>query len=1022
MPDVTAQVVARLAVRSGNRTEADIQSDIQTILTSGRMDLDAADAPKLEEQLADGTRRRIDIAICHAVIEVKKDLRNANQRADAEQQLQGYVSTRRHQYGRRFVGIASDGVIWVLYDLRDDDTLAQVSEMTNTGDPDRVVVWLEAILASQDQVTPTPSEIAQRLGSSSPGHLLDFRELTALYDANSAVPEIKLKRELWAKLLKTAFGSAFTDDSSAFINHTLLVLTAELIAHAVLDIDISATGQTTPRDLVSGKVFDDYGIHGVVEQDFFDWVVDVPGGTEFVATLAARVARFNWNAVEHDVLKHLYESVISQESRRKLGEYYTPDWLADRVVAASYQDPLNERVLDPSCGSGTFLFHCIRAYLAAADTAGTPNKDAVTGLTRNVIGMDIHPVAVTLARVTYLLAIGTQRLNVDRPDDLTVPVYLGDSLQWEQNPNLFTRDDAFTVDTSSDELVGGGGGRLFDNELIFPLAVLQDAGKFDRLVSRMADLALDKSNTHDKTLMAPVLRHNGITDQAVRDVLTETFRHMRDLARTNRNHIWGYYVRNLIRPVWLALPSNKVDVLVGNPPWLRYSKMTAAMKNRYKLLAKPRNLLTGGLGASGRDLSTLFVVRAVEMYLNDGGSFAFVMPHGTLTRLPHTGFRTGRWASSNTGALTAAFKTAWDLTHAPTGFPMVSCVINGVATSPAAAIPKTVTAWASTSNKSDTTWQQAAPTMTFTDVGLDQLAADDNRPVSPYKSKFRQGAVLIPLVLGQAEDAPAVSGSLGLGAGRRRVQSRRSTQEKDPWKKVPSITATVEAQHVHRMHNGSTVVPYRHLDPLLSVLPIHGDRLMTPSEIAEYSGLSGWWTEAEERWKANKSASDPGDFLDRIDFHGQLSAQLPLDGLKVVYTKAGNKIAAAMVSGDVVIDHKLYWAPVSNIGEGRYLVGILNSETLLARVAPLQAVGLFGPRDFDKNVFYVPFPSYNGADPAHQHIAALVEQAETLAATVNVSPVFTATRAAVRAALVTSGLAGEIEAAVQAVLPVVISA
>ena len=87
---------------------------------------------------------------------------------------------------------------------------------------------------------------------------------------------------------------------------------------------------------------------------------------------------------------------------------------------------------------------------------------------------------------------------------------------------------------------------------------------------------------------------------------------------------------------------DRVHVLVGNPPWLRYSKMTPPMKARYKVLAKPRALLSGGLGASGRDLSTLFVARAVEMYLIPGGSFAFVMPHGTLTRLPHTGFRSGK--------------------------------------------------------------------------------------------------------------------------------------------------------------------------------------------------------------------------------------------------------------------------------------------------------------------------------------------------------------------------------------------
>lgn len=73
-------------------------------------------------------------------------------------------------------------------------------------------------------------------------------------------------------------------------------------------------------------------------------------------------------------------------------------------------------------------------------------------------------------------------------------------------------------------------------------------------------------------------------------------------------------------------------------------------------LAKPRNLLTGGLGASGRDLSTLFVTRAIrKMYLNPEGSFAFVMPHGTLTRLPHTGFRSGKWSSAQIGDITVSF-------------------------------------------------------------------------------------------------------------------------------------------------------------------------------------------------------------------------------------------------------------------------------------------------------------------------------------------------------------------------------
>ncbi len=154
----------------------------------------------------------------------------------------------------------------------------------------------------------------------------------------------------------------------------------------------------------------------------------------------------------------------------------------------------------------------------------------------------------------------------------------------------------------------------------------------------------------------------------MRNVLTETFTVLRSLAKTGRDHIWGYYVRNLIRPIWLALPANRIDVLVGNPPWLRYSKMTSSMQERYLALARPRNLLSGPLGASGRDLATLFVARAVEKYLNPGGVFSFVMPHGTLTRMPHTGFRSGYWSSSTVGELAVQWGIPWDLNHAPYRF------------------------------------------------------------------------------------------------------------------------------------------------------------------------------------------------------------------------------------------------------------------------------------------------------------------------------------------------------------------
>ena len=66
------------------------------------------------------------------------------------------------------------------------------------------------------------------------------------------------------------------------------------------------------------------------------------------------------------------------------------------MIERTVTDPLNTRVLDPACGSGTFLFHAVRDYIAAAEKASLSIRDTLEGVARHVIGMDLHPVAVTL--------------------------------------------------------------------------------------------------------------------------------------------------------------------------------------------------------------------------------------------------------------------------------------------------------------------------------------------------------------------------------------------------------------------------------------------------------------------------------------------------------------------------------------------------------------------------------------------------------------------------------------------------
>lgn len=1019
MENPTQEIVAKLKTPTLGTTEATIQGYIFTLLTVAGLNL-AEQQIELESPSGDGTRRRLDIEVGHLAIEVKKDLLKAHVKSDGEKQLAGYVQTRTVQVGARYVGVLTDGQRWYLYQLKGDTLLEvaslDISRIEEPAGP--LLSWLEAILATQERVRPTPREIDRRLGAKSPAHKLDASALAAIYEASKLDRAVNEKRTLWAKLLRTAFGAGFDDSDELFLNHTILVLSAEIIAHAVLGYDVGKGGDLSPRDLALGTVFTDAQIRGVVQADFFDWVLDAPGGESFIADLARRVAQFDWAAVEHDVLKVLYESVIETDQRRRLGEYYTPDWLAERIVESTVLAPAEQRVMDPSCGSGTFLFHAVRQHIRARLSLGDSVGDALASTTRHVIGIDVHPVAVTLARVTYLLAMGVENLSDDSRGPIAIPVFLGDSLQWEQHADYLSYNGEITISTAGSDLVEDTTTALFGDDLVFPRSVLADADDFDALVTALAKKSTEASSRTDKDIAEPLLRRMGVPEHDL-PVLVSTFGVLKKLHKDGSSGIWGYYVRNLVRPLWLAEPENRVDVLVGNPPWLRYAEMNAGMKKRFANMSKQRGLTQGKAGVSGRDLSTLFVVRACELYLRLGGSFAFVVPHGILTRQSHEGFRTGAWNTVNT-RVQAAFSEAWDLSAAATGFPNHAAVVRGTLTDTSAhPLPTAVEKWATTGplSQSNIPWAEMAPRLTVTPGVTAVTDASADNVQSPYKSRFRNGAQLQPRMLLFVNEVG--SGTLGPGRNRVKVTSRRSSLEKDVWKEQLSLTHTVERSFVRDVYLGENVVPFGLLAPLRAVLPIKPDnqRLLSRDEIGQHEGLSAWWSEATQLRDKHKKPNDPSDLLDRIDFHAQLTKQLPAPRRRVVYTKAGVRMAAALVQDPMaVIEGKLYWGAVSSTEEGHYLTTILNSAALQEAVGKYQAIGLLGPRDMDKNLFRAPFPLFDSAVPIHRELAAYGREAAAMTEQVLLNAAegtrFQKLRSAVRAALAAEGTADAIEALV----------
>lgn len=67
---------------------------------------------------------------------------------------------------------------------------------------------------------------------------------------------------------------------------------------------------------------------------------------------------YNFSNIPFDIIGRIFEELIREDERHKLGQYFTPPHVIDLInVFAIHRS--DDKVFDPSCGSGTFL---VRAY------------------------------------------------------------------------------------------------------------------------------------------------------------------------------------------------------------------------------------------------------------------------------------------------------------------------------------------------------------------------------------------------------------------------------------------------------------------------------------------------------------------------------------------------------------------------------------------------------------------------------------------------------------------------------------
>jgi type I restriction-modification system DNA methylase subunit len=962
-------------------------------------------------------RGRADAYYGNAIIEFEKSLSATLE--EAKGQLQEYVAGtwQKDKARHSLIAIASDGINWIIY----RPTLMAGEEPA----PETVLLdelrdfklaedslgafwlWLTSILFRPQQIEPTAERFQLDFGSWSPLYRDGMVALKKAWAKVSDQSEAKLAFETWQRYLTVTYGrltedTTETKDSETgeeiselenlFLRHTYLASIARLMIWAALSRGQSGDDlRKVANDVLSGRYFQSKRLANLVDDDFFHWIRN-PKAEKTLAPAWERIlshlTEYDLSLVREDVLKGVYQQLIDPQDRHDLGEYYTPDWLCERIVKELLPKHGFKAVLDPSCGSGSFLRAAITHFLD--HNSDVKDGDKLKLILGHVQGIDIHPVAVTIARATYVLALGKLVNTARKP--IQIPIFLADSL-------FLPREvEANLLDTLSGVEIEYGG-KKDRKHMVVPAMLIQSPELFDDAIAACASIAEEHAKTgkDSRTTMERHLVHQVpelskmLEYQTILDALWTFTEGLADLIRQKKNSIWSFIIRNSYRP---AMLKERFDFIIGNPPWLSYryisdpeyqQEVKKRAVDRYKIAPNSQKLMTQ------MELATVFLAHSMATFANAHARLAFVMPRGVLSADQHQNLILRKYSSATRLKLTGY----WDLWDVMPLFNVPSCVLFAkrdlLIGSPKDKLP--VMEWSGNLPARDIPWSIAKTRLTSVEkegrvIYLGGRAAlstapGASRPSKPsrYQASFKQGATILPrsfyfIRVADVDDELDIRKQYWA-----ETDPEQAAESKKPYDEV-YLSGLIEGRFIFTSALSRHVLPFVHLEPPSVALPLESANgllsVRTSAELtrAGYREFGKWMKTAEGDW--NRLRGDKADkqtLLERLDYQRGLSVQSLSQRHLVLYNAAGTNVSAVYFDRSkhprFVVEHKLYWGAFANAEEAHYLVAVLNSETANEAIKPFQSTGLMGERDIEKKLLELPIPTFDRDNVAHRKLAEL---------------------------------------------------
>lgn len=960
-----------------------------------------------------------DIAYSNVIIEWEKDLAKTGRHA--EDQLAEYLAGSWHS-GERYdyVLIATDGRVWRTYapnlevllgqETPNRTALRKVEDFEVKKDnEDNFFFFLDRVLFRSTKQRATLNAIQLDFGDTSRIFINALQAMRRVMPEQTSTSPVHVAFEQWQRFLQLAYGK-FDLGHSVFLVHTYLSVFAKLLAYAVLKPAVHPSDDEL-CGILSGKAFTALNVANFVEGDFFYWVSTPEFFSQLTPTLRElynQISEYDFTDVEEDILKGVYQELIDLDTRHALGEYYTPDWLCERVV----EDLHLERTfyaLDPACGSGSFLRALVARY--RREWPDMPPQQ----IANQIKGVDVHPLSVQIAKTTVLLALGDSLARARAP--VVLNVYLANTLflsSDEAKKSLFTSGHHFSVRVDNKRL-GLDMGPFIGQPDSFAKAIDLAQHFID------AQLTVEQSLKSFEKALRNRVPDADLEDQNVGE-LYAIYRAMREAKLNGRDSIWCFVLQNLYQPVFMH---RMFDVVVANPPWLTYADITSGdYQTDVRALASHYGLMPASKASNPHiDLAAVFLSHCGKYLAKDGGQLAFVLPRAFLSADQHNNTRSGE-------ARGFKLTEVWDLKDVAPLFNVPSCVLMAVASHPEGVgtqrqravprnglvgrvfhgkLPRPHMHW----NDAQTFLEEAPTRWYFQELGNSQSKKKRSALVqekihgasggNAYARGFKQGATIVPRAFYFVQSRGAsIDGLTDLAERTVNLGTHPLAVEgaKKPWDDI-TLTGPMQGKYVFRTALARNVLPFALVNPPLVTMPLvqvddtgaRGQpmpgklhwRLLDAAELTARGDIEAarWFGQCERLWDERRSDSAKKQKMsahDRLDFQRGLRDQPVTGRWAVMYTASASDASACVFDLSSIAPRFLaestcyiYFAPSED--EARYVESYLNSGFANGKIKEFQARGLFGPRHVHKKILELPWPVFSRNQPSHRRLVALGRQA-----------------------------------------------